>query len=104
MPSRVPMKISLLPSVSCTAISASSSSMPMAMMPPARGLLNAVSSVFLTVPLRVHDHDEALGRLELAHRQQCGDLLVGLHRDQVDDRLALAGRARRPGISCTLSQ
>ncbi len=53
MPLRVPMKISLVPSVSCTAITASPSSMPIAMMPPARGLLNADSSVFLIVPLRV---------------------------------------------------
>ena len=47
------MKTSLLPSDSCTSITASSSSMPIAMMPPARGLANADSSVFLMVPLRV---------------------------------------------------
>ena len=53
MPSRLPMNTSLWPSDSSTAITASSSSTPMAMMPPARGLLKADSSVFLTVPLRV---------------------------------------------------
>ena len=53
MPSRVPMKISPLPSVTCTAITESPSSTPMAMMPPARGLLNADSAVFLTTPRRV---------------------------------------------------
>ena len=47
MPSRVPMKICSLPSVISTAITASPSSTPIAMMPPARGLRNAVRSVFL---------------------------------------------------------
>ena len=53
MPSRVPMKISPLPSLTCTAITASPSSTPMAMMPAARGFRNAVRSVFLTTPRRV---------------------------------------------------
>ena len=47
------MKISPVPSVTCTAITASPSSTPIAMMPPARGLLNADSAVFFTTPLRV---------------------------------------------------
>ena len=48
----VPMKISPLPSVTCTAITASPSSMPIAMIPPARGLLNADIAVLLTTPRR----------------------------------------------------
>ena len=70
---------------------ASPSSMPMAMMPPARGLLKAASSVFLTVPLRVHITMKPVRRVELAHGQQRRDLLVGLHRHEVGDGLALAG-------------
>ena len=53
MPLRVPMKISPVPSVTWTAMTASPSSTPIAMMPPARGLLNADSAVFLTTPWRV---------------------------------------------------
>ncbi len=53
IPYRVAMKTSPLPSVIWTAITASSCSTPIAMMPPARGLLNAESSVFFTTPLRV---------------------------------------------------
>ena len=53
MPLRVPMKISLLPFEICTAMTESPSSTPIAMMPPARGLLNALSSVFLITPRRV---------------------------------------------------
>ena len=76
---------------------ASPSSTPIAMMPPARGLLNADSSVFLTVPLRRAHHDELLVVVELPDGEQRGDLLVRLHRHEVGDRLALAGRPRRPG-------
>ena len=53
MPLRVPRKTCEVPSDSSTAMTASPSSTPIAMMPPARGLLNAVRSVFLTTPLRV---------------------------------------------------
>ena len=53
MPSQVPMKTCSLPSESSTAITESPSSMPIAMMPLGRGLLNADRSVFLTVPFRV---------------------------------------------------
>ena len=53
IPLRVPMKISPVPSVTRTAITASPSSTPMAMMPPALGLLKADSAVFLTTPPRV---------------------------------------------------
>src|SRR6267142_2270938 len=48
----VAMKISPVPSETLAAITASPSSTPIAMMPPARGLLNALSSVFLTTPFR----------------------------------------------------
>ena len=85
----VPMKISLWPSDSCTAITASPSSMPIAMMPPARGLLKADSSVFLIVPLRVPITTKS-GFVELAHRQHRRDLLAGFHLHEVGDRLAPA--------------
>ena len=62
------------------------------MMPPARGLLNADSSVFLTTPLR-DAHDDELVVLELLDREHRGDLLALFHRDEVGDRLALAARA-----------
>src|SRR5438445_263498 len=48
MPWRVPMNTSPLPSVTSTAMTESPSSTPIAMMPPARGLLNPDSAVFLT--------------------------------------------------------
>ena len=65
------------------------------MMPPARGLLNAERSVFLTTPLRVPIIDELLAFVggELPDRQERRDLLAFLHRDQVGDRLALAAGA-----------
>ncbi len=53
MPFRVPMKICSVPSESSTAMTASPSSTPIAMMPSARGFLNEVRSVFLMTPLRV---------------------------------------------------
>lgn len=53
MPSRVPSRISLCPEVSTASISASSASTDSAMMPPARGLPKAASSVFFTIPLLV---------------------------------------------------
>ena len=53
MPFFVPMTRSCVPSVSATAISRSSSSIEIAMMPAERGLENAVRSVFLIVPARV---------------------------------------------------
>jgi hypothetical protein len=52
MPLRVPMKISLLPSDTCTAITESPSSTSIAMMPPARGLLKAESSGLLDLAAR----------------------------------------------------
>ena len=42
-----------MPQVSTVSIRASSSSTPRAMMPAVRGLEKALSSVFLTMPLRV---------------------------------------------------
>ena len=95
MPSRVPMKICSLPSDSSTAMTESPSSMPIAMMPPARGLLNSDRSVFLIDALaRAHDDELLIFLLgELLDRQQRGDLLARLHRDEVGDRLALAARA-----------
>ena len=83
------MKISLWPSDSCTSITASPSSMPMAMMPPARGLAKADSSVFLIVPLRVPMTMKRVV-VELLHGEHRGDLLAGFHLHQVRDRLALA--------------
>jgi hypothetical protein len=44
------MKISALPSDTWTAMTTSPSSTPIAMIPPARGLLNADNSVFFTTP------------------------------------------------------
>ena len=92
MPSRVPRKICSLPSDSSTAMTASPSSTPIAMMPPARGLLNGDEVGLLDHALaRAHD-DELLILLarELLDREQRGDLLAFFHRHQVDDRLALA--------------
>ena len=82
MPSRVPMKTCSLPSDSSTAITASPSSMPIAMMPPARGLVNAVRSVFLIVPLRVPITMNCWSSSlrESCTREQRGDLLAVLHR------------------------
>ena len=53
MPFLVPRNTCEPPSDSSTAMTESPSSTPIAMMPPARGLLNAERSVFLTTPLRV---------------------------------------------------
>ena len=64
----------------------------MAMMPPARGLLNALSSVFLTTPRRV-PMTMNLSSSNSLHGQQRGDALALLHRHQVGDRLAAAVRA-----------
>ena len=89
MPSRVPMKISPVPSVSCTAITASPSSTPIAMMPPARGLLNAVSAVFLMTPFRVPITTN-LSSSNSFTASIAAMLLALLHRHQVRDRLALA--------------
>ena len=47
------MKICSLPSESSTAMTASPSSIPIAMIPLGRGLLKDDMSVFLTVPFRV---------------------------------------------------
>ena len=47
------MKISCLPSVKLTDRSSSFSSIPIAMMPPARGLPYADSGVFLMIPFFV---------------------------------------------------
>ena len=53
LPFRVPRKMSWFPRVSWTSISSSPSSMEIAMIPPARGLEKAESSVFLIVPFLV---------------------------------------------------
>ena len=91
MPLRVPMKISLLPSETWTAMTASPSSTSMAMMPPARGLLNADSSVFFTSPRWVPMTMNLLSSNSL-HGQQRRDAFALLHRHQVGDRLAAAVR------------
>ena len=92
MPLRVPMKISPVPSVTCTAITASPSSTPIAMMPPARGLLNADSAVFFTTPRRV-PMTTNLSSSNSFTGEHRGDPLAFLHRHQVGDRLALAAGA-----------
>ena len=56
------------------------------MMPPARGLLNALSSVFLITP-RLRAHDDELVLLELFDGEERGDPLASFHRHQVGDRL-----------------
>ncbi len=53
IPPRVPRSSSSLPEVTTASMSASPSSTERPMMPLGRGLENAVSSVFLTIPLRV---------------------------------------------------
>ena len=65
------------------------------MMPPARGLLNAVRSVFLTTPLRVPMTTNCCPSSagNSFTREQRGDLLAFLHRHEVGDRLALAAGA-----------
>ena len=89
MPSRVPMKISLAPSEICTAITSSPASTPMAMMPPARGLANAESSVFLIVPCRV-----PMTTWWPSSNSRTATIAAifspGLHLHQVGDRLAAA--------------
>ena len=94
MPSRVPMNTCSLPSVISTAITESPSSTPIAMMPPARGLLNARQVGLLDHALaRAHD-DELLvlvGRPFLDGEER-RDLLAFLHRHEVGDGLALAAR------------
>ena len=59
------------------------------MMPPARGLLNADSAVFL-IDAASCPHDDELVLLELLHGQHRRDLLALFHRDEVGDRLAFA--------------
>ena len=58
MPFRVPRNISPVPSVTCTAITESPSSTPIAMMPPARGLLNPDKRRFLHDALAGAHDDE----------------------------------------------
>ena len=53
MPSRVPTRMSLSPSVRRTPISSSSSRSTMAIRPARRRFMNSLSSVRLIVPLRV---------------------------------------------------
>ena len=92
MPSRVPMKTCSLPSDSSTAMTESPSSTPIAMMPPARGLLNAVRSVFLITPLRVpmttNCWSSSAGNSLTA--SSAAIFSPVLHRHEVGDRLALA--------------
>jgi hypothetical protein len=102
MPLRVPMKISLLPSETWTAMTESPSSTSMAMMPPARGLLNAESSVFFTSPsfvpmtMNLFSSNSRTVRSAAMRSPSC-----------IDTRLAIAlPRPSGPtsGISCTFSQ
>ena len=77
--------------------------MPMAMMPPARGLLNAASSVFFTVPLRVHITMNRSGVSSSRTDSSAAIFSSGC----IDTRLAIAlplPAATTSGISWTLSQ
>jgi hypothetical protein len=66
------------------------SSSEIARMPVTRIFSNAVSSVFLTVPLSVARKTKRSSR-ELLERQHRHDLLAVLQLDHVDERLALGG-------------
>ena len=102
IPSRVPVKISPLPSEICTAITESPSSTPMAMMPPARGLLNAANSVFLTTPWRVPITTYLSGSNSFT-----ASSAAIRSPSSIDTRLAIAlPRPSGPtsGTSCTFSQ
>ena len=96
------MKISLWPSDSCTSITASPSSMPMAMMPPARGFENAESSVFLIVPLRV-----PITTKRLSSNSCTASMAASFSPDSICTRLAIdlpLPSAPTSGISWTFSQ
>ena len=101
MPLRVPMTDRSVPSESRTAITASPSSIPIAMMPPARGLRERRQVGLLDRALARAHHDEPLALVlgELLHaraarRSSRRPAIV----HQVRDRLALAARGPTSGI------
>src|SRR5688500_15167162 len=91
------MKISLCPSESCTSITESSFSMPIVMMPPARGFAHADSPRvgkcrymgFLDGAFARAHHNEAPGG-NLLHGKHRRELFAALELHQVGNRLALA--------------
>jgi len=80
--------MSLVPVVIWTSISLSPGSILIALMPLERGLAYWERAVFLTVPPRVLNNKNPPFQPELAHRDDGANLGIGLHVDQVDDRLS----------------
>ena len=95
MPFFDPITRSLEPSVSATAISRSSSSTSIAMMPAVRGFENSDKVGLLDGAVPRAHHDEALAFLgrELLHLQQRRQLLALGHVHEIRDGLALAAPA-----------
>ncbi len=102
-PSAVDRMISRVPSVRRTPTTSSPSSSAIAMSPDGarRRVLHQVGLLDETAS---GGEDEIAAVLELAHRQECGQLLLGLELQQVRRRCARARRGPACGISWTFSQ